>query len=74
VFPIGSQPPAILLCFLKTAGLVCVRTGWAGKHISILMRLWRIYYQITGTGAEAHAAELERYQRIVTVAQQRKLF
>ena len=34
----------------------------------------RIYYKITGTGAEALAAELERYQRIVTVAQQRKLF
>ncbi|HSK65625.1 MAG TPA: PadR family transcriptional regulator [Anaerolineales bacterium] len=34
----------------------------------------RIYYQITGTGAEALATELERYQRIMTVAQQRKLF
>jgi len=34
----------------------------------------RIYYQITGLGAEALAAELARYQRIVTVAQQRKLF
>ena len=34
----------------------------------------RIYYQITGTGTEALAAELERYQRIVTIAQQRKLF
>ena len=34
----------------------------------------RIYYQITGMGAEALAAELKRYQRIVTVAQQRKLF
>ena len=34
----------------------------------------RIYYQITGTGADALAAELERYQRIVTVAQQRKLY
>ena len=34
----------------------------------------RIYYQITGMGAEALAAELERYQRIVTIAQQRKLF
>ena len=34
----------------------------------------RIYYQITGAGAEALAAELERYQRIITVAQQRKLF
>jgi DNA-binding PadR family transcriptional regulator len=33
----------------------------------------RIYYQITGAGAEALAAELERYQRIVTLAQQRKL-
>ena len=34
----------------------------------------RIYYQITGAGAEALAAELERFQRIITVAQQRKLF
>ena len=34
----------------------------------------RIYYQITGIGAEALAAELERYQRIVSIAQQRKLF
>ena len=34
----------------------------------------RIYYQITGMGAEALAVELARYQRIVTIAQQRKLF
>jgi DNA-binding PadR family transcriptional regulator len=34
----------------------------------------RIYYQITGVGAQALAAELERYQRIVTIAQQRKLY
>lgn len=34
----------------------------------------RIYYQITGIGAQAQAAELERYQHIVTIAQQRKLF
>ena len=34
----------------------------------------RIYYQITGIGAEALSAELERYKRIVTIAQQRKLF
>jgi DNA-binding PadR family transcriptional regulator len=34
----------------------------------------RIYYQITGLGAEALAAELQRYQRIVTIAQQRKLY
>src|SRR5690349_24943335 len=34
----------------------------------------RIYYQITGAGSEALAAELERYQRIVTIAQQRKLY
>ena len=34
----------------------------------------RIYYQITGAGAEALAAELKRYLRIVTLAQQRKLF
>ena len=34
----------------------------------------RIYYQLTGKGAEALAAELERYQRIVMIAQQRKLY
>ena len=34
----------------------------------------RIYYQITGVGANALAAEIERYQRIVTLAQERKLF
>ena len=34
----------------------------------------RIYYQITGVGAEALAAELERYRRIVTLAQERKLY
>lgn len=33
----------------------------------------RIYYQITGAGRDALAAELERYRRIVAVAQQRKL-
>jgi DNA-binding PadR family transcriptional regulator len=34
----------------------------------------RIYYQITAAGAEALAAELERYQRIVAIAQQRNLY
>ena len=34
----------------------------------------RIYYQITGIGEQALAAELERYPRIVTIAQQRKLY
>jgi DNA-binding PadR family transcriptional regulator len=34
----------------------------------------RIYYQITGVGVKALEAELERYQHIVTIAQQRKLF
>lgn len=34
----------------------------------------RIYYQLTDMGAQALAAELERYQRIVLIAQQRKLF
>ena len=34
----------------------------------------RIYYQITGIGAQALAAELERYNRIMTLAQERKLF
>ncbi|MDX2004135.1 MAG: PadR family transcriptional regulator [Meiothermus sp.] len=33
----------------------------------------RIYYRITGLGAQALAAELERYRRIVALAQQRKL-
>jgi DNA-binding PadR family transcriptional regulator len=30
----------------------------------------RIYYQITGVGRQALAAELERYRRIVTLAQE----
>jgi DNA-binding PadR family transcriptional regulator len=34
----------------------------------------RIYYQITGVGVKALEAELERYQRIVTIAEQRKLY
>jgi DNA-binding PadR family transcriptional regulator len=34
----------------------------------------RIYYQITGVGAQALAMELERYKRIVTIAQERKLY
>lgn len=34
----------------------------------------RIYYQITGVGTQALSAELERYKRIVTLAQERKLF
>jgi DNA-binding PadR family transcriptional regulator len=34
----------------------------------------RIYYQITGAGAEALAAELERYKRIVSLAQERNLY
>ncbi|NUM46176.1 MAG: helix-turn-helix transcriptional regulator [Anaerolineales bacterium] len=34
----------------------------------------RIYYQMTDFGATALAAELERYQRIVTIAQERKLY
>jgi DNA-binding PadR family transcriptional regulator len=34
----------------------------------------RIYYRITGIGAQALAAELERYNRIVTLARERKLF
>jgi DNA-binding PadR family transcriptional regulator len=33
----------------------------------------RIYYQITGVGVKALEAELERYKRIVTLAQERKL-
>ena len=34
----------------------------------------RIYYQLTGIGAQALESELDRYKRIVTIAQQRKLF
>jgi len=34
----------------------------------------RIYYQITGVGVQALAAELERYRHIVTLGQERKLF
>ena len=34
----------------------------------------RIYYQITGVGAKALTAELDRYKRIVTLAQEKKLF
>jgi DNA-binding PadR family transcriptional regulator len=34
----------------------------------------RIYYQITDIGAKTLAAELERYKRIVAVAQERKLY
>jgi DNA-binding PadR family transcriptional regulator len=33
----------------------------------------RIYYQITGVGAQALAAELERYRHLVVLAQERKL-
>ncbi|HAX68383.1 MAG TPA: PadR family transcriptional regulator [Anaerolineales bacterium] len=34
----------------------------------------RIYYQITGIGTEALASELERYKRIVSLAQERQLY
>jgi len=34
----------------------------------------RIYYRITGIGAKALAAELDRYKRIVTLARDRKLY
>jgi DNA-binding PadR family transcriptional regulator len=34
----------------------------------------RIYYQITDIGVQALESELERYNRIVTLAQQRMLF
>ncbi len=33
----------------------------------------RIYYQITSIGSNALAAELERYRRVIAVAQARKL-
>jgi DNA-binding PadR family transcriptional regulator len=36
--------------------------------------LRRIYYQMTSVGTQALAAELERYKRIVSLAQERKLF
>jgi DNA-binding PadR family transcriptional regulator len=34
----------------------------------------RIYYQITGVGRQALAAELERLRHVVTLAQERKLY
>lgn len=34
----------------------------------------RIYYRLTAVGAKALEAELERYTRIVTIAQERKLY
>jgi hypothetical protein len=34
----------------------------------------RIYYQITGVGAKALAAELKRYKDFVRLAQKRKLY
>jgi DNA-binding PadR family transcriptional regulator len=34
----------------------------------------RIYYRMTDAGAQALAAELDRYRRIVTIASQRKLY
>ena len=34
----------------------------------------RIYYQITGVGTKALAAELERHRHIVALARKRKLF
>ena len=34
----------------------------------------RIYYQLTDLGSRALSAELQRYQRIVAVAQSRQLF
>jgi DNA-binding PadR family transcriptional regulator len=33
----------------------------------------RIYYQVTGAGTEALAAELERYQHLVGLARERRL-
>ncbi len=34
----------------------------------------RIYYQITGLGAQTLAAELERFDSLVSLAQERKLY
>ncbi len=34
----------------------------------------RVYYQITGEGRKALAAELERYRGVVTVASQKRLY
>ena len=53
------------------AGLVRESDKWVDSEMDDERR---IYYQITGMGVEALAAELERYQRIVTIAQQRKLY
>jgi DNA-binding PadR family transcriptional regulator len=52
------------------AGLVCESDKRVDPEMDDQRR---IYYEITGAGAEALATELERYQRIVTIAQQRKL-
>lgn len=53
------------------AGLVCE----SDKRVDPTMDdQRRIYYQITGSGTQALAAELERYQRIVAIARQRQLF
>lgn len=53
------------------AGLVKER----GKRIDPTMDdERRIYYQITGVGKKALAAELERYRHLVTLAQERKLY
>ena len=53
------------------AGLVCE----SAKRVDPTMDdQRRIYYQITAIGAQALAAELERYQRIVQIARQRQLF
>jgi len=53
------------------AGLVKESDKRAGPEMDDARR---IYYQITDVGAQALAAELERYKRIVKLAQQRKLF
>ena len=34
----------------------------------------RIYYEITGVGTKALAAELERYKHLITLARRRKLY
>jgi DNA-binding PadR family transcriptional regulator len=69
-----SMGPGTLYGSLKRmldAGLV----RESDKHVDLEMDdERRIYYQITGMGAEALAAELARYQRIVTLAQERKLY
>ena len=65
---------AVLQWFPQTARLVCVRTEWAGQsHIHFDATLACVLSDHR-KGAQALEAELDRYKRIVMIAQQRKLF